>query len=42
MSAANFVGSFRDFLGRGLLEEVGGTGADEDVLLAEGSSLVDC
>ena len=38
----NFVGPFRGFFGWGLLEEVGGAGADEAEPLAEGSSLADC
>ena len=38
----DFIGSLRGFLGRGLLEEVGGAGVEEDKPLVEGSSFVDC
>ena len=38
----DFTGSLRGFLGRGLLEEMGGTGVDEDEGLAGGGSMADC
>jgi hypothetical protein len=38
----DFIGSLRGFLGRGLLEEVGGAGVEEDKPLVEGSSFIDC